>query len=383
MKPKIKCWHGEWVVDMGRIAGRRVIKRATSKRDAQQIATEESSNHRNLGQEGLSLPAETIREAAKCIRRLKEVFPDKRPFLWEIANFYIRMKGPDAGNITVAQVCKAFLESQVARDLRPQSVRTSRLEAERLTAKYGPREIRLIPETELREWVKTITKDVAAATGNRHIRYLSGIWTFAKKRRWVDENPFDGIERPRETPKMPSYMPASMVERVLRLLEAQEPALVLPVALGFFAGIRPTEILRMVPEDIKPDQGIITIRPEAAKIRSARHVRIQPNLLTWLMKYRRLDKICPEYYSFRRRLRSVLDGILWTPDVARHTFATMHLAAFEDAAKTAFEMGHTRGVTLLYTNYRGLATREEALSFWALKPAGVVAENSEKVTAQQ
>lgn len=44
-----------------------------------------------------------------------------------------------------------------------------------------------------------------------------------------------------------------------------------------------------------------------------------------------------------------------------------HLAAFESAAKTALEAGHSE--QMLFNHYRAVVTQETALEFWSIRPA--------------
>jgi integrase len=51
----------------------------------------------------------------------------------------------------------------------------------------------------------------------------------------------------------------------------------------------------------------------------------------------------------------------------RHSFASYHLAHFQDAAATALQMGHTT-TTMLFEHYREIVTREQAAKFWSIRP---------------
>jgi integrase len=69
-----------------------------------------------------------------------------------------------------------------------------------------------------------------------------------------------------------------------------------------------------------------------------------------------------------RKGREVLGLEKWPPDVLRHTFATYHVAAFNDPGKTSLLLGHEGNPSLLHRHYRGLATQAEAIKFWNLRP---------------
>jgi integrase len=130
-----------------------------------------------------------------------------------------------------------------------------------------------------------------------------------------------------------------------------------------FAGLRTAEVSRLAPEDIQLERGFIEVRAENAKTRRRRLVRIQPNLAAWL---RATEPIPGNLFD---RVESVwrAAGVAWPVNVARHSFVSYHLAAFESAAKTALEAGHSE--QMLFAHYRELVTPEAAREYWAIFPA--------------
>jgi hypothetical protein len=58
----------------------------------------------------------------------------------------------------------------------------------------------------------------------------------------------------------------------------------------------------------------------------------------------------------------------WIQDGPRKTFASMHYAAYQDAAKLAAILGHTGGLDILFRHYRGLVKKTEAERYWKMRP---------------
>jgi hypothetical protein len=56
----------------------------------------------------------------------------------------------------------------------------------------------------------------------------------------------------------------------------------------------------------------------------------------------------------------------------RHTYATYHLAAFNDIGKLSLQMGNSPQV--IHSNYKGLVGKADAERFWSLRPATTDAE---------
>ena len=58
----------------------------------------------------------------------------------------------------------------------------------------------------------------------------------------------------------------------------------------------------------------------------------------------------------------------WPVDVSRHTYATAHYMAHQDAAKTAAQLGHFEGLSTFTRHYKGLMTPRDAAKYWKIKP---------------
>jgi integrase len=63
----------------------------------------------------------------------------------------------------------------------------------------------------------------------------------------------------------------------------------------------------------------------------------------------------------------VISTAEWPHNAMRHTFASMHYAAYENEAKLQVQMGH-ESAAMLHRNYRAIKTRTEAAAFWDLRP---------------
>lgn len=111
------------------------------------------------------------------------------------------------------------------------------------------------------------------------------------------------------------------------------------------------------------ERGFLEVTAEKSKTRRRRIVEIQPNLAAWLQiggklplgdvntKVYRLTKILP--FAFPR-------------NVTRHSFVSYHLAAFDNAAKTAIQSGHSEQI--MFNHYHEVVTKEAAADFWGILP---------------
>ena len=167
----------------------------------------------------------------------------------------------------------------------------------------------------------------------------------------------------------------------MRAAEAQPDAdmLVPRLALAFFAGIRTAETFRMKWGDIKFASGDIRVEsPKGVAGTPPRLVTMSANLKAWLLRYQ-MDDALPIGYDeekFCKRKAEVVKsiGVEWNTrdnrNVARHSFASYHIAIHRDLAKTACELGHGESLSMLKAHYWGLVDADDAKTYWQIMPKG-------------
>jgi integrase len=203
----------------------------------------------------------------------------------------------------------------------------------------------------------------AQATRRSAVTDLRTLFSFGIKRGWVEKNPADQVEKPQFEDKPPEILSVSDCHSLMATCQAADPGLVPYVALCLFAGIRPAEAAKLVPEDLLPQY--VQVSAAKSKTRARRLVKIAPNLSEWLALGG--GEMPPS--NLRKRMESVRKAakVKWSHDVMRHSFASYHLAAHDSADKTALQMGHT-STQMLFAHYRELVTQAEAERFWAIRP---------------
>jgi len=114
---------------------------------------------------------------------------------------------------------------------------------------------------------------------------------------------------------------------------------------------------------------LIEIKAEKSKSAQRRLVTITDNLLAWLAPYAR--KAGPVIDLKRLRIAREKTAkeakIKWPANVLRHSFASYHLAHYNNAASTATQIGHMSPV-MLYRHYRELVRPDVAAQWWQVMP---------------
>ena len=142
------------------------------------------------------------------------------------------------------------------------------------------------------------------------------------------------------------------------------------LAIGAFAGLRESEIKRLDWGEVNLQRGYVEVKAAKAKTAKRRVVRIQPNLAQWLAPYSAVSGTVVPSNSRKKldRVRKAAGLHHWSKNGLRHSFASYRLAATNDAAAVAAELGHSTS-QMLYSTYRELVLPEEAERYWNITPA--------------
>lgn len=359
---------GKWEIDCGLVNGKRLRFVRRHKVDANAKAKELRKEYGALGDMALKLSHEQLVEAAQCFTLIE----GKGIGLTDAVNY--ALKGQEDSRlpgltIPVSQAVSKRVEAMEGANKRDRAVSTTLSRLNQLSALYGGVLIANMRTKHIRSVLATPHWQPATRKG--YLREFKTFFDWCIKQGWILANPCDPIDMPTVDHKMPEYMLPDDVKRVLYTMYQANPNCASPAAIGFFAGIRTAELERLKWGDVDLVEQNITIRPEVAKIRRARHVTMSNNLRQWLSDSRFPDPASlimpPGFKAVRRRACTQL-CLPWPPNAMRHSFATYHLAMHKDAGKTATQLGHSKGSELLFTNYRGLATEAESAAYWNIMP---------------
>lgn len=354
------------LVDFGTVDGKR--QRKTFKTEAEALAAIEKNTilAKRIGRQASKLSDADLLDAAAALGVLQ-----RRVSLETAATFYMHHNHPDGGKTTVAEAVDQFLQSRADKGCRPITVKGYGDKLKMFRRDMDGRQMAHTTVAILEKWLQG--HRFGMETRKSYLRTLRAFFQWAQKRRYVAENPARSIDLPKVDKKRVDFLSVSDAERLLASAQCEKPELVPYVALGLFAGLRPSEIhgdrTGHAPLDwrmIDFDRKLIDVEPEQTKTRDGRNVTMSANLVEWLLPYR--QKHGPIVYN-RSAFLTVLkkSGILYTKDVMRHTFGTMHRAMYRNEGETAIQMGDTiKTVKTHYVNPRVEQSTAEA--FWAIRP---------------
>lgn len=367
--------------------GKRVRKFFPTEQKALEFVADELAKVRNLGDRARNIPGHLHEDALRAF----DLLQGHGVTLEEVAKFYRAAMDRRQKSKLVRKVAEEYIKDREVNlrstrhveDLKSRLGRFNKDHGDTLTSEITPRD--------LAQWLANLkppgkgAKYSSLSTINFH-RVIRGFFTYAVAMGYASENPAKKVTTPKVKESAACIFTTSQIATILQAA-AEE---ILPFfALGAFAGLRSSEIQRLAWEEIDFSRNMILPPAEKTKSAKRRIVPLLPNLREFLLPYAdRKGKILP----FSRRhmydlaapaLRAAGFGVPGAETEAekaarveltpapgnglRHSFASYRLAATNDAAKTALELGHSN-TKLLFSTYRELVTPEDAGTYWSITP---------------
>jgi integrase len=329
-----------------RLGRGRVRRFFTDKRVAQTYLEYCRIQQENYGTAALSISDVLRVEAIECSEKLRAFNKTLR----DATNFYVANLRMTNQSRKTGEVISELLNARSHDGLSRRYLDDLRLRLARFAAIFGQRVIATITPAEIADWLRSL--GVGTVTRNTFRRRLIVVFTFAKARGYLSENPMDDVERVKEHPSEVGILTVAEMERLLNCASFET----LPYwAISAFAGLRRAEVERLTWSEIDFDGGYIEVKARKAKTASRRIVTIEANLRTWLEAYRHcIGFVCPK--NLQKKINDDRDRaslhLDWPQNALRHSFGSYHLSRFNDAARLALEMGNSPAI--IFRHYREL-----------------------------
>jgi integrase len=284
--------------------------------------------------------------------------------LTSAAEFYAEHHRRLAESRNLREVIGELLKAKQADGASARYQKDLRIRLNKFAETFGEEPIAKIMPPQIGDWLRGL--QVGPLTRNTFHLRLSALFAFAVDHGWASANPLEQVAKAKVFQTEPGILTP---EQFGKLLELASPETRPYFAIGGLAGLRTAELERLDWEDIDLEERLIEVSPRKSKTAARRHVTIEPVLEAWLAPYRgRSGKLCP--LNLRTKLEADREraGIIsWPSNALRHSFGSYHIAAFEDAAKTALQMGHV-DAELTFAFYRQRTRKSVASRWWQLFP---------------
>ena len=324
---------------------------------AQQLRIE----RKNSGANALAFPDRLRTEAIECSEKLA---PFKKS-LRDAVNFYLPHLQAANRTCTIKELVDQLIKARATDGASERYLSDLRSRLGMFAASFEGKKVSEFTAPEINHWLRSL--GVASTTRNNFRRVLVTAFNFARGHGYCLENPAAKTAKAKE---IESAVGILTVEQTARLLEGAPTGLVPFFAIGAFAGLRRAELERLDWCEVDLQSGLIEVTAKKAKSARRRLVRIQENLALWLTPYAepRGPVVPLNYDNLLDDARAAAGIKKWPQNALRHSFASYHLAHFNDAAHLALELGHT-DANIVFQHYRELVRPTEAARYWQIKPA--------------
>ena len=295
---------------------------------------------------------------------------------------------PDGSTVTLDALCEEYLlpENRQKGGESPTHLRGLRVRFAALQDAFGDEKpVASIMPDDLKTFLdaKSAEGNWSPVTYNNWLRVFKGLFAFADRKHHVG-NAAAGIEKRKEkAPQIRIFTPDEAA-RLLRAAEVVAPDYAAAVAILLFAGVRPTElvgqyglegkgILGGLTWDRVDVDGEIVLEDELTKTNQRRTIPLSENLAAWLARYpgKPHERVVRTPISWRRARAKIAEaaGVEWTPDQARHSYASYHFALHRNRDALEAAMGHVQGgAAVLERHYKKRASKADAEKFWSIMP---------------
>lgn len=330
-------------------------KEAADKESALKIA-----QFKKHGLEGAEFSSRLRVMAQECIERLSACGKT----LKEATDFFLAHVEATEKSCTVAKLVKELNAAKKADGASKRYLDDVRNRLDFFAETFGERMVATITSAEIDDWLRGL--ELSPITRNNYRRVLLLMFGYAVERSYAISNP---AARTKEAKVVDSAPGILTIAQAGRLLENASRELLPYVAIGLFAGLRRAELERLDWREIDFDADLIEVTAKKSKTSRRRFIKMQPNLRDWLLPVRvHAGKITPA--NFRKKfeaLRTTARITEWPDNALRHSFASYHIAHFENTNALALEMGHTDS-GVIFRHYRELVKPKEAEKYWNIKP---------------
>jgi integrase len=357
-----------WCVTWPKIGKGRNRQFFKDKTEAETVFDQKKIEQENFGTAGLAFDDKKRGEYLKCAEKLE-------PFgktISDAVNFYVPHLRALKRTCTAAELVDELLKVKEADGVSERYLSDLRSRLTRFSDSFDGKQIAEMTAPQIDEWLRSLSNEetgnrLSPVTRNNFRRVLITAFSFALGRGYCVGNPSEETAKAKE---IESPVGILTVEETARLLENAAPELLPYIAIGAFAGLRRAELEQLDWKEVDLQSALIEVTASKAKTARRRFVKIQPNLGRWLQPHAQLsgNVTPPGYRVLLENARDAAGITEWPQNALRHSFASYHLARFNDAALLALELGHTNS-NLVFQHYRQLVKPKQAERYWKIAPA--------------
>ena len=344
------------------------------------------------GKNAIAIKPSLAEDATKAAEELKPWGAS----LLEAARFFAAARERETASKPLGEAADLWISS--CEGLRPKTIRNYKMTVTRLRNGLGDKLLANVTPEELQAAVAPL--GTAGAAAAERVRNTKAFWFWSAKKGWCDAKTFAKVEMPKSNKDAEiQILSVADAEALLRTAEQHFPQSVASFALQLFGGIRVEETTRLEAENVTADG--IELSAAVSKRGRRRHITPSETLAAWLERWpfencsnwqetsaavRRLAGWDVVSVILNDRVTAGTIGELpephrgrWPQNALRHSHASYSVAAGVELKNLLFEFGHVGGENLLRTHYVGMASKRDALKYFAIVPTPAAGEQATKI----
>ncbi|MEQ9823496.1 MAG: hypothetical protein ABQ298_03845 [Puniceicoccaceae bacterium] len=246
----------------------------------------------------------------------------------------------------------------------------------------GVEKAELIDLKHAQRYVDALQTRLALESVWNHRKDIRAFFNWCVRLDRLEANPFANVQLPEVVRDEPGILSLEDAREWFAWVVEVDPVMAALMGATAFGGLRQSAVLRLKPEDLDPD-GILQ-PARKTKIKRRHYITGLPgNVFPWLdLLTDEAYELTPNAFKLRRsrlitRYRKHVSDRHWSipKNAMRHSFASHHLAAFENPALTAKLISHRGDMDTLWDHYAGsrdnrgqLITKERGLAWFEIVP---------------
>jgi integrase len=269
----------------------------------------------------------------------------------------------------VAQISLLNAREEFIRSRTAGSALTTRHYRETLKVLLKPDPNKAVHDCTVSDIEKALSRFTNVSTRRTYRQVFSVFFNWAVRHHYCLENPCKRLDKLPKDMTQISILSLPEVKRILWAAVHYQNAAAAPgIAIALFAGLRPSELADLKPDDIGKER----IRVTGGKMRRKlkRTVPIAPILRTWLDAYP--FKGLPSGWDYKfKKLKAATQAESWSQDILRHTSISFQTERDKNEPLTAYHCGTS--VAMMDRHYRNTIDDPTVVAeFWDLGPDEVI-----------
>ena len=286
--------------------------------------------------------------------------------------------GKPACGLLVAKAVDDFLAEQEKRigtgNLAMDTMRQKRVKLNRFRTEFSLRNLADVTKKEIEKWLERIELEVgrAPATVNDHLKKVRELYLHYSD--LVPVSPAEKIERRKDDMDRVKVMPVESISKALQYAKNHMPWILPRLAAEVFVGVRASTAGRLEKGLFNIEDRGLAVRKSAIKTRGTHYIQGMPDVFwSWVAvgfdHPRAWDVSKSTYMHDKSDLFDALEkeGVKRIHNALRHSFASYHVAVFENPGLTARILCH-RDQEQLWNTYMGRAKKADGQRLFKLRP---------------